>query len=261
MSGERRVTLPSIPAGGAIRLEEQRFIPRRYEPNYAYPLLVLLHGRGGDEHQLVRSVPALSWRNYVAVGLRGPEVIARQDGSVGYGWGPSFSRGLQRSHFQDRCISPGEIVRQALEQEGPIDFEDWIEEGVFGAVRELRRSLHIHSERIYVMGVGEGAAVAYRIGLRYPERFAGIIAVHGWLPSAHPVLTRLQECREQLRILSLHGEWNGRVPIDRARREVGLLRSAGLRVAFQSYPCANRLTAPMLADVDRWLIQHCTAGT
>ena len=52
-------------------LVETRFVPRQYEPNYAYPLLVLFHARGGDEDQLVRAMPALSWRNYVGLGLQG----------------------------------------------------------------------------------------------------------------------------------------------------------------------------------------------
>ena len=72
-------------------------------------------------------------------------------------------------------------------------------------------------------------------------------------------LGRLKDCRE-LRILVAHGEWNARAPIDRARRDVAALRAGGLRVAFHAYPCAHRLTAPLLNDVDTWLINQCTAG-
>src|SRR6516225_6460933 len=68
-------------------LVETRFIPRQYEPNYAYPLLVLFHARGGDEDQLVRAMPALSWRNYVGLALRGPEPVVKRDRRAGFGWG------------------------------------------------------------------------------------------------------------------------------------------------------------------------------
>jgi phospholipase/carboxylesterase len=258
MSGDRPVAPAfDLAAGEAVSLAEARFVPRRYEPNYAYPLLVLFHGRGGDEHQLIRSVPTMSWRNYIALSLRGPEVIRRDGEESGYGWGPDFAR-KPRRWAGPGPLSPAETVRRALHG-GPQDLTDLGEAGTFAAIRELRRSLHVHSERIFLVGIGEGAAVAYRLGLTYPERFAGVVAMNGWLPGpATRPLARLKECRD-LKVLVVHGEWNGRAPIDRARRDVALLRAAGLRVAFQSYPCANRLTSPMLSDVDTWLIHQCTA--
>ena len=33
---------------------------------------------------------------------------------------------------------------------------------------------------------------------------------------------------------------------------------AGMRVSFQSYPCAHRMTSHMLSDVDTWIINQCT---
>ncbi len=259
MSGDRPLTAPLSPATASIRLAEQRFIPQRYEPNYAYPLLVMFHGRGADEQQLILSVPSMSWRNYLAVGLRGPELIHRGGPVPGYGWGPFFAKSARRSARAAVVESPVETVRRVLGG-GPLDDCDLIEQGVVAAVCDLRRSLHVHSERIFLVGVGEGAAVAYHLGLMHPERFAGVVALNGWLPRAFPALTRLRACRDSLHLLVVHGEWNGRVPVERARRDVHLLRSAGLRVAFQAYPCANRLTGPMLSDVDTWLIQQCTAG-
>ena len=120
--------------------------------------------------------------------------------------------------------------------------------------------LHIHSERIFLVGCGEGAAVAYRFGLSYPERFAGVVAVNGWLPTGLPPLGRMKACRD-LPLLVVHGAWNSKHPLSSARREVAALRAGGLKVAFQSYPSTHRLNSQMLSDVDTWLINHCTAQT
>jgi phospholipase/carboxylesterase len=241
----------------ASSLIEARFIPQRYEPNYPYPLLVVFHARGGDEQHMVRSMPALSWRNYVGLSLRGPEEVVKRGRPEGFGWGPAFVRPDRRVPQPTAPISEAEIVRRRL-LESTSDAIDVLEEGVFSAIRQTRRTLHVHSERIYLVGIGEGAAVAYRLGLSYPERFAGVVAINGWIPGGFRPLGRLKECRD-LRILVVHGEWNARVPVRSTRRDVASLRAGGLRVAFQSYPCAHRLTSPMLADVDTWLINHCTA--
>jgi phospholipase/carboxylesterase len=253
-----RLNAPSFDIStGAGSLVEARFIPQRYEPNYAYPLLVLFHARGGDEQQMVRSMPALSWRNYVGLSLRGPEAVNKRGRLEGHGWGPAFVRPDRLAPRPVPGLSEAEVVRRRLLESSP-DLIDVLEDGVFGSIRQTRRTLHVHSERIYLVGIGEGAAVAYRMGLSYPERFAGVVAINGWVPGGFRPLGRLKACRE-LRILVVHGEWNARVPIRSARRDVATLRAGGLRVAFQSYPCAHRLTSPMLADVDTWLINHCTS--
>jgi phospholipase/carboxylesterase len=257
MSSDRRNASSYESTSTTGSLVEARFIPQRYEPNYAYPLLVLLHGRGGDEQQMVRSMPALSWRNYVGLSLRGPEPVVKRGRPEGFSWGGSFARPDRRSAQSVPAVPPAEVVRRRLFEESP-DPIDALEDGVFAAIRQTRRALHVHSERIFLVGCGEGAAVAYRIGLSYPERFAGVVAINGWLPGGFRPLARVKACRE-LRILVVHGEWNGRIPVDSARRDVRVLRAGGLPVAFQSYPCAHRLTSPMLSDVDTWLINHCTA--
>jgi phospholipase/carboxylesterase len=256
MFSDRRITLPLDATSASDPLVEAMFVPQRYEPNYAYPLLVLFHGRRGDEQQMVQSMPALSWRNYVGLGLRGPVLLHRRGQADGYCWGPSFARPDRHAPPVAPAEPPVEVLRRRLRGGAPDPIEV-VEEGVFAAVRQARRTLHVHSERIFLVGSGEGAAVAYRLGLSYPERFAGVVALNGWIPGGFRPLGRLKACRD-LRILVVHGEWNARAPIQQARRTVAALRAGGLRVAFQSYPCAHRLTMPMLSDVDTWLINQCT---
>jgi phospholipase/carboxylesterase len=149
------------------------------------------------------------------------------------------------------------VVRRVLSNSEP-EAIDRLEEAVFSAILQTRRLLHVHSERIFLVRCGEGAAVAYWLGLSFPERFAGVVAINGWLPGGLRPLGRLKACRD-LSLLVVHGAWNARVPLVDARQSVATLRAGGLRVAFQSYPSSHRLTNPMLSDVDTWLMGHCTA--
>src|SRR5215467_11935255 len=115
------------------RLPIRTFLPTGYEPNYAYPLLVFFHGHGGNEEQVLRLAPRLSRRNYICIGLRGPQLLgSRTDGTLGYGWG------MDGQH------------------------DSLLEDYVLHAVEQTRRSYHVHSERIYLAGLREGADLAYR---------------------------------------------------------------------------------------------------
>jgi phospholipase/carboxylesterase len=207
------------------RLPLRTFLPTGYEPNYPYPLLVFFHGHGGCEEQILRLAPRLSRRNFICIGLRGPQPLgARSDGRPGFGWGP------------DRC--PDAVV------------EDY----VFRAVEQTRRHYHVHSERIYLAGFREGATLAYRLGLLFPERFAGIVSLNGAMPRRGGPLLRLPEVR-RLRVLIGHGIANSVVPLSLARGDFRLFYAAGLPVRMHTYPSNHRIHPHMLRDIDRW-VQH-----
>src|SRR4030095_9477520 len=79
--------------------------PLHYEPNYAYPLLVWLHGSGGDERELKRVMPLVSLRNYVSVGRRAPDEAERV-----YDW-PQTAVGIQAA-----VLRASEAVSQACQR-------------------------------------------------------------------------------------------------------------------------------------------------
>jgi phospholipase/carboxylesterase len=209
------------------RLPVRTFLPTGYEPNYPYPLLVFLHGQGGNEEQILRLAPRLSRRNYICIGLRGSQPLGpRSDGSVGYTW-PA---------------------------EGQCDAA--IEDYVLRAVEQTRRNYHVHSERIYLAGICEGAMLAYRLGLAFPERFAGIISLNGSLPPRGSLFLRLPEIRS-LRVFIGHGIANAVIPLASARSDFRLLYTAGLDVRLHTYPATHRLHADMLRDINRWVMEVC----
>jgi phospholipase/carboxylesterase len=209
------------------RLPIRTFLPTGYEPNYAYPLLVFFHGHGGNEEQILRLAPRLSRRNYICIGLRGPERLGpRKDGRMGYTW--------------------------RLDGSGDSLLEDYL----LRAVEQTRRSYHVHSERIYLAGFCEGATLAYRLGLTFPERLAGVISLNGAMQRRGRPLFRLPEIR-QLRVFIGHGIANALVPLPLARDDFRLFYTAGLNVELHTYAATHRLHPNMLRDINRWIITQC----
>src|SRR5260370_17229686 len=57
------------------RLPVRTFLPTGYEPNYPYPLLVFLHGNGGNEGQKLWLSPRLARGYHGCFGVRGPQPL------------------------------------------------------------------------------------------------------------------------------------------------------------------------------------------
>jgi phospholipase/carboxylesterase len=199
------------------------FAPTGYEPRYPYPLIVFLHGNGGNEEQILRLAPRVSRRNYVAIGLRGPVCLGpNRKGALGFSWGDA-------SHW-------------------PM-----IEDYLLGAIQQTRLHYHIHSERIFLAGFAEGATLAFRMGLEFPDKIGGVIALNGHMPRDDRPLLRLPEVRS-LNVFVGHGIANSVVPMIMAKDDARLLWSAGVDVEMHSYATNHRLHKDMLRDVNRWII-------
>jgi phospholipase/carboxylesterase len=203
------------------------FLPTGYEPRYPYPLLVFLHGQGGNEEQILRLAPRLSRRNFISIGLRGPVPFGQRPHGPGFGWGDGRHASL-------------------------------IEDYLLRAVQHIRREYHVHSERVYLAGFAEGAGMAYRLALTFADKLAGIVSLNGAMPRVNRPLLDVPKARS-LRVFIAHGIANSVIPWSMARADYRLLSSAGLPVSMQSYPTTQKLHPHMLRDLNRWVIEHCDA--
>jgi phospholipase/carboxylesterase len=192
------------------------FAPLAYESGYKYPLIVWLHGDGACENSLPQVMKHVSLRNFVAVAPRGVEALAD-----GYGW----------SQFAD-CV-------------------DAAEDAVFDAIDSTRERFSLHANRVFLVGSGSGGAMAMRVALRHPNKFAGVATLDGALPSGDALLCRVNDARKLPLLLSASKQ-SIDYPESRMCRDLALLHSAGCRVAIRQYPGNDDLTTAMLADVNRW---------
>jgi phospholipase/carboxylesterase len=206
------------------------FLPEGYEPRYPYPLLVLFHGHGGNEEQVLRLAPRMSRRNFVAISLRGPETVGtRGDAKPGYGWGTDG------------------------------DAADRVADYLTRAVEQTRRTYHIHSERVYLVGVCEGAAAAYRAAFQLADWVAGVAALNGAVPRPNgSPLFRYDQVR-RLRVMIGHGIANAVVPFSTAEQNERLFWAAGADARLTAYPTTHKLHPDMLTDVNKWVIGHVNA--
>ena len=201
------------------------FAPLHYESGYAYPLIVWLHGARNDERQLMRIMPMISMRNYVAVAPRG--VFLEEGEKPSYGWSQSEKN-----------------IEEA-------------EQRIFDSIDTAIAKLHVAPRRIFLAGFDDGGTMAFRVAMNHPHRFAGVLSLCGSFPEGRRVLGNLGEVR-RVPILLAVGRDSEPYPSDKVCENLKLLHTAGLSVTLRQYPCGHELSPQMLGDVDRWIIEQIT---
>jgi len=203
------------------------FAPLHYEPNYAYPLLVWLHGPGSDERQLMRIMPLVSMRNYVAVAPRGLGMTGH-DGRQIFGWSQSPQH-----------------IQQA-------------EQRILDCIDEAEEKYHVSPKRLFLAGFDCGGTMAFRVAMNHPTRFAGVLSVGGGFPSGQNPLGQWTRAR-RLAVFVAVGRDSLEYAPARACDDLRLFHAAGLSVTLRQYPVGHELAPQILRDVDRWIIEQITA--
>ncbi len=197
-----------------------------YAAGYAYPLIVWLHGRGGDERQLQRIMPLVSMQNYVAVAPQGIRLTDTEKAQgEGYGW-------LQAADHIQRA-----------------------EQRVFDSIELAQRKFHVSPRRVFLSGFDDGGTMALRLAMSHPGRFAGVISLCGAFPTGGTPFSNLIAAR-RLGMFLATGRGSEHYAADHVCEDLRLLHTAGLSVTLRQYPCGHELQPQMLADVNRWVMEQ-----
>lgn len=195
------------------------FAPARYEPGYAYPLVVWLHGPQGSEQQLRRVMPYVSDQNFVAVAPRG--TYADRDGL--------FDWRQTRRH----------IVAA--------------ETRVFASIGLACRRFNVHPDRVFLVGYGSGGTMALRLAWNHPHEFGGVAAIGGPIPASERPFSRVNEMRSLPCLLAVARESNV-YPEQDFCRDLRLLHAAGCKVDLHYYRWGDELNTETFNNLNRWLM-------
>jgi len=180
------------------------------------PTLVLLHGLGADEHDLMGLAPHLDAHLRI-VSVRAP--LTSPWG--GYSW---FD-----IDFSERGME--------------IDQDD------------VRQSFDLLTEFLqalpgprWLAGFSQGAMMTLGIAVERPDLIAGAIALSGaFVPLFEPAEAPKPP------IFLAHGTYDPVVPVQEGRRAVAFLAEIGVEAQFHEYEMEHEINAECLNDLKAWL--------
>ena len=191
-----------------------------------HPTLILLHGRGTDENDLLGLTPAFDPRMLV-VSVRAPYRFPYG----GYTW---FDLDDQSEGNIDQLLAGRDALLRCVD--------------------ELQENYPVDSKRIFLFGFSMGAMMSLAVSLSSPGRFKGVVAHSGLLPHSDQLQYQWDDVRG-ISFFIAHGAHDPIVPIELGRQAYERLHRAHANVLYHEYPLQHTISEESLGDAARWLQQ------
>jgi phospholipase/carboxylesterase len=195
--------------------------------------IVLLHGRGADEHDLFPLLDVLDPERRLAGACpRGP-----------------------------LSLPPGGAHWYAVHEIGypdPVTFGPTYERAS-AWLDALPQATGVPLERTVIGGFSQGSVMSYALGLgRGRPSPAGIIALSGFVPTVEGFELDLE--RPGLRIAIGHGTQDPLIGVEWGRRAREQLEAAGLDVTYRESPMGHSIDPRFLAELQGWVTDVVAAA-
>jgi len=184
------------------------------------PVLLLLHGTGGDERDLLELGESVSPASAI-LSVRGKVL---EHGM------PRFFRRLA---------------------EGAFDLEDlkFRTEELSDFIVQARKEYDLGERPIVALGYSNGANIAASILLSRPDILSGAILLRAMVPFEPDKLPDLRGKKVQM----LSGLMDNIIPADNSARLAEMLKEAGADVAFTLKPAGHGLIQSDISDMKNWM--------
>ncbi len=190
-----------------------------------HPTLIMLHGRGADEEDLIGLAERYDPRLLV-LSVRAPFPFPYGGGFTWYDVG---------------TVGTPEPVMFRQSYDGLSQFVD-----------DALREYPVDPSQVYLLGFSMGTVMAYAISLTRPELFRGIIANSGYVPEGTHLSLRWKELGN-LSYFIAHGTEDPVIPIDFAHRAKELFALSNARVEYREYPMGHQISEESLRDSTAFL--------
>lgn len=118
----------------------------------------------------------------------------------------------------------------------------------------------IPAERILIAGFSQGGALALTVGLSFPKRLAGILAMSTYLPHPDKLTAELRAANAKTPLLLHHGSEDPVVTPEYAEKTQAKLKAWDHPHTFKSYPMAHSVCPEQVRDLKVWLGERLQAA-
>jgi phospholipase/carboxylesterase len=194
------------------------------------PGLLLLHGRGADEADLMGLEVALDARLTI--------ISARAPFKLGYGY--AWYGMAQVGSPED------ETLRASLGE---------LHEFVEGIVP----AYNLDPAALFVMGFSQGAVMSAALALTVPGRVRGVVMHSGYVPVESGLDFKVEEAAGKPFFVA-HGLYDEVIPVGLGRQAHEYLDGIGAAVTYQEYPIGHSISEESLDDLSEWLTNRIDEG-
>jgi phospholipase/carboxylesterase len=197
--------------------------------------VIWLHGLGADGHDFEPIVPELRLPASLQVRFIFPHAPVRP---------VTLNNGMRMRAWYD-IIQLGGGAEDAA---GIRASQGLVEDLITG---EKKRG--IAEERIVLAGFSQGGAIVLHTALRHPVRLAGVLALSTYLPLASTLTGEMNAANRDTPIFMAHGEYDDVIPLRRAEQSASLLKEAGCKVEWHTYPMPHSVCADEIGHIAAFL--------
>ena len=198
--------------------------------------VIWLHGLGADGNDFVPIIPELQLTGCPGIRFVFPSApsmpVTVNGGYVMPAWYDIIGRNLMDREDADGILRSASAITELIKRE---------------------HSRGITYDNIVLAGFSQGCAMALHIGLRFPHKLAGIIALSGYLPLAMTLHLEKHSANSKTPIFMAHGEFDQVVIPERAQASYAVLEKLGYEVDWNEYPMEHSVNREELVDISRFL--------
>ena len=194
------------------------YVPSNYDASKKYPLVVLLHGAGGDETNFIESYGGL-WPK-----------LAEQHG-----------------YILASVSGRGPVTGYSKESGG--------EQDVLDVTNLVKSRYNIDAARVYLGGHSMGGAGTWRVGLTYAERFAGLIPIAGSSAAVTTGYEAVLKAGKPMPVMMVCGDKDALVAVAGCRTAAEKAKAMSAPLKYAEYAGADHLSVAVVSvpDIFDWL--------